>query len=314
MIKVAEQLNTPKDEKSPYLKAFTYSILLHVILITVLLSGDFSSELKKPKPTPAVNSGEPIKAVVIDKAKLDQAINKIKKQKANQVNAEKKRIADAKKRKEKAARERARIKKLEAQRKKKEQEKIKADKAADAAKTKAAKAEKIRKQKEQEQQEAEQAAAEARSKRIKEEAAAKKAEELRLEKIAERKRQEIAAKEQAVQDAILAEQMANEMASRNQARQQQVMTEIERYSALIKQSIKQRMITDRSTMTGKSCRLKITLAPSGFVIKVQVQNGDPVVCDAANVAIGKAGNLPVSKDPEVFKEMRNITITFKPEF
>ena len=310
---MSEQTNTRSSVKTTYFKALWLSIALHVVLIIVLFSGDFSSA-PKLKPTPAVNSGEPIKAIVVDKAQLDRAINKIKKQKANQVTAEKKRIEEAKKRKAQAAREKARIKKLEAQRKIKEQEKINADKAAQAAKTKAAKAEQLRKQKEQEKQEAEDAAAAARSKRIKEEAEAKKAEELRIEKAAERKRQEIAAKEQAIQDAMLAEQMASEMASRNQARQQQVMTEIERYSALIKQSIKQRMITDRSTMTDKSCRLRITLVSSGFVIKVEVLDGDQVVCDAANVAIGKAGNLPVSKDPEVFKEMRNITITFKPEF
>lgn len=310
---MSENSNTNISEKSPYIKALWLSIALHVVLIVGLLSGDFSS-VSKPKPAPVINSGEPIKAVVIDKAKLDRAINKIKKQKANQINAEKKRLEDAKKRKIKASREKARIKKLEAQRKKIEQEKIKADKAAKASKTKAAKAEKVRKQKEQEKQEAEKAAADAKSRRLKEEAAAKKAEELRLKKIEDRKRQEIAAKEQAIQDAMLAEQMANEMASRNQARQQQVMTEVQRYSALIQQQISQRMITDRSTMMNKSCRLAITLAPSGFVIDVKVEQGDKVVCDAANIAIGKAGKLPVSKDPEVFKEMRNIAITVMPEF
>ncbi len=256
--------------------------------------------------------------MVVDKAKFEQAVNKIKRQKSNERDAEKKRLKAVEKRasdaKKRRVQEQARIKKLEKQRKQKEQEKIKADKAAKSSKAKAAKAEKVRKQKEQEKQVAEKAAAAARSKRLKEEADARKAEDLRLKKIAERKRQEIAAKEQAIQDAMLAEQMADEMATRNKARNQQVMTEVQRYSALITQRINQYMITDRSTMADKSCRLTITLAPSGFVIDVKVGQGNKVVCDAANIAIGKAGTLPVSKDPDVFKEMREIAVTVEPKF
>jgi len=314
---VSQQSSALFSVKSPYFKALWLSIALHVFLLLGLFAGDFSS-LPKQTPTPAQHSGEPIKAVVVDKAKLEKAINKIKKQKNQQRDAENKRLKAVEKRasdaKKRRVKEQARIKKLEKQRKQKEQEKIAADKAAKSSKAKAATAEKIRKQKEQEKQVAEKAAATARSKRLKEEADAKKAEEIRLEKIAERKRQEIAAKEQAIQDAMLAEQMANEMATRNQARQQQVMTEVQRYSALITQRISQYMITDRSTMAEKSCRLTITLASSGFVINVKVGKGDKVVCDAAKIAIAKAGTLPVSKDPEVFKEMREIAVTVTPEF
>jgi len=302
---------------SPYFKALWLSIALHVFLLIGLFGGDFSST-PKPLPTPTSQSAEPIKAVVIDKAKFEQAVNKLKKQKNQQRDAEEKRLKAVEKRasdaKKRRIKEQARIKKLEKQRKQKEQEKIKADKAAKSSKAKAAKADKIRKQKEQEKQASEKAAATARSKRLKEEADAKKAEDLRLKKIAERKRQEIAAKEQAMQDAMLAEQMANEMATRNQARNQQVMTEVQRFSALITQSINRRMITDRSTMVGKSCKLAITLAPSGFVIDVNVEQGDKVVCDAAQIAVGKAGNLPVSKDPEVFKKMRELSVTVLPQF
>jgi len=303
--------------KSTYIKALWLSIALHVLLVLGLFVGDFSSK-PKPTPTPVSQTAEPIKAVVVDKAKFEQAINKIKKQKLDDRAAEKKRLAtierranDAKKRR---AKEEARIKKLEKQRKKKEQEKIKADKAAKTSQAKAAKAEKIRQQKEQEKQKSEKAAAEARSKRIKAEAAAKKADDLRKKKIAEQKRKAEAAKKQAQLDAILAEQMAAEMATRNKARQQQVMSEIQRYSALITQSITRNMIQDRSTMTAKSCKLVISLAPSGNVQFVTAGDGDRIVCDAAKTAIYKAGTLPVSKDPEVFKAMRKIAVTVAPEF
>jgi colicin import membrane protein len=38
------------------------------------------------------------------------------------------------------------------------------------------------------------------------------------------------------------------------------------------------------------------------------------VCDAAQTAILKAETLPVSKDPEVFKEMRKLAVTVIPDF
>ena len=306
-----------------YTKALWLSVALHAILLVGLFLGDHSATTK-PKPAPSASSApmEPIKAVVVDQAKFDQAINKIKKQKADELAAEKKRINDIERRaseaKKRRAREEARIKKLEAQRKKKEQEKIKADNEAKNSRAKAAQAEKIRKQKEQEKQKAEEAAATARSKRIKEEAEAKKAEALRKKKIADQKRKEKEAKEkaaqQAAQQALIAEQMAAEMAARNKARNQQVMTEIQRYSALITDTINRNMIKDRSTMVNKTCRLTISLAPSGFVTNVSKGQGDKVVCDAAETAIYKAGTLPVSKDPEVFKEMRKIAVTVVPEF
>jgi colicin import membrane protein len=303
--------------KSTYIKALWLSIALHIFLVVGLFVGDFSSK-PKPTPTPVNQTAEPIKAIVVDKAKFEQAINKIKKQKVDDRAAEKKRLAAIERRaneaKKRRAKEEARIKKLEKQRKQKEQEKIKADKAAKSSKAKAAQAEKIRKQKEQEKQKSEKAAAEARSKRIKEEAAAKKADDLRKKKIEDKKRKEQEAKEQAKLDALLAEQMAAEMATRNKARQQQVMTEIQRYSALITQSINRNMIKDRSTMIAKSCKLTISLAPSGNVQFVTEGSGDKVVCDAAKTAIYKAGTLPVSKDPEVFKEMRKIAVTVVPEF
>ena len=273
------------------------SIFLHAVLVAVLFLGDFTTETKPKNNMAVAQEVEPIQATVIDADKLQKAINKINKQKADDKAAEKKRI-----------------KKLEKQRKKKEQEKTLADNAAKESAAKAAKADKIRKQKELEKQKAEDAAALARTKRLEAEAAAQKADDLRKKKIAERKRQEKAAADQAILEQQLADQMAVEMATRNKARKQQMMSEIQRFAALITSVIDQNMINDRSTMEGKSCKLLISLAPSGFVTKASVVSGDAVVCEAAKRAVYKAGTLPVSKDPEVFKEMRNIDVTVVPEF
>jgi colicin import membrane protein len=307
--------------KKPLYKWLAVSVALHVSVLAFLLMGDMSTPPKPLKAT-SISAAEPIKAVVVDAKKLENAINKVKKQKLEAQRLEQQRIKDLEKRasdaKKRRAKEQARIKNLEAQRKKKEKEKIAADKAAKEAKRKAAKAEKLRKQKEQEKQKSEEAAAKARSKRLKEEEAARQAEIKRKKDLAQKKRIEKEAKAREAREAELAAQMAEDMARemqvRNQARQKQVLSETQRYAALITNTIDRHMISDRSTMEGRSCRLFINLAPSGFVIKVSVESGDSVVCQAAERAIFKAGTLPVSKDPEVFKKMRNIGVTVQPEF
>ena len=303
------------DQK--YATALAVSIGLHLVLALVLLFGDFTSE-HKAKPTPTAAKMEPIQAVAVDKSKLDAHVKRLKKEKSDAKAKEAKRIKDLEDRASAAKRQRAkeqqRIKDLEKQRKKKEVEKRKADDAAKASKAKALAAEKERKRKETEKKTAEKAAADAKAKRIKEEAAAKKAEELRKKKEAERKRKEQEAREREMQEQMMAKELAAEAAQRQKARSKQVLSEIDRFTALITQTIQRNLITDRDTMEGKSCKLTISLAPSGFVTNVVPGVGDRSVCSAAKTAIYKAGTLPVSKDPQVFKEMSTISLTVVPEF
>jgi colicin import membrane protein len=301
-------------------KKFAYalflSLVLHAVVALLMGLGDFTST---PKPTPQALAMQakvvkPIEAVAIDKKKFQQQVDKIRQKKSAAKAAEVKRIKALEKRAAKAKKSRKKeqdkIRKLERARKIKEKEKRKADKAAKTAKAKAAVAEKDRKNKEALKRKADKAADDARARRIKEE----KAEQLRKKKTAERKRKEQEAREKAMQEQLLEQQLAQEMATRKQARRQQMMTEIQRYTALISQSIQRNLITDKSSMAGKSCKLTISLAPSGFVTNVVKGAGDRIVCDAAQKAVYKAGTLPVSKDAEVFKEMRTISLTVVPEF
>ncbi|MFT5759347.1 MAG: colicin import membrane protein [Alteromonadaceae bacterium] len=284
---------------------------MHVALVIALFVGDFSAP---PKPTAVASNTQPIQAVAVSKSQVEAQINKIKKKNADDV----KRLQDLEDRvasaKVQRSNEEKRIKNLERQRKKKEKEKKIADDAAQKSKSKAVAAENDRKKKVAEKNQADKAAADAKANRLKEEQAAKKSDDLRKKKAAERKRTEKAARELAQQQKILEQQMAEEMANRKQARRQQMMTEVGRFTALITQTIQQNLITDRSTMEGKSCKLTISLAPSGFVTNVRSGQGDRIVCDAAKTAIYKAGTLPVSKDAEVFKEMSTISLTVVPEF
>jgi len=291
--------------------ALSFSFLLHIVLAAVLIMGNFDD---KPKIPPKVAQVQTIQATIVDKSKIEAQVNKIKKKKsdeARELRELEQQVASARK---KRAKEEERIKALERQKKKKLIEKKAADSAAKKARTKANAAEKLRVQKEKEQKIAEKAAADAKAKRLKEEKAAKKADDLRKKKAAERKRKKQEAKERGQQQKLLEQQMAEEMAVRQKARNKQTMTEVGRFTVLIRQTIQGRLITDRSTMEGKSCKLTISLAPSGFVTNVVIGKGDKVICDASKTAIYKAGTLPVSKDPEVFEKMRTISLTVVPEF
>lgn len=293
---------------SSKLAPIVLSFAIHFALAAVLLLGDFSPP---PKPTSTAIKMEPIQAALIDKSVIEAKLNKLKKKKADEA----KKIKDLEKRaaaeRNKRKKEKKRLKDLEQLRKKKEREKKLADKAAKKAKANAA--DKLRKQKEKAKKIADKAAADAKAKRLKEKEAAKKAEQLRKKKAAERKRKEQEARERVAEQKMLEQQMAEEMASRQKARRQQMMTEIGRFTALITQTIKRNLITDQSTMEGKSCKLVISLAPSGFVTNVVTGKGDRTVCEAAKNAVYKAGTLPVSKDPEVFREMRTISLMVAPD-
>ncbi len=294
-------------------RKFTIALLLsftvHLLIAAVLLMGNFES---KPEPQPKAMPMQTIQAKLVDKSKIEAQANKIKKKKANEARRIKELQQQAAAAKKKRAKEEKRIKDQERQRKRKAKEKKAAESAAKKARAKAA--EKLKKQKEKEKKIKEKAAADAKAKRLKDQEAAKKADDLKKKKAAERKRKKQEAKERAEQQKMLEQQMAEEMASRQQARRQQAMTEARRFEALIKQTIQGNLITDRSTMEGKSCKLTISLAPSGFVTNVVIGKGDKILCDASKNAIYRAGTLPVSKDPEVFKEMRIISLTVVPEF
>jgi len=50
------------------------------------------------------------------------------------------------------------------------------------------------------------------------------------------------------------------------------------------------------------------------VLKVKVLSGDAYTCSAAERAVLKATTLPVSKEPDVNQQLKDINLTVKPEF
>ncbi|WP_339722314.1 cell envelope integrity protein TolA [uncultured Paraglaciecola sp.] len=291
--------------------ALFISLFMHVaVIVALLISGHFATT---SKVTPEAFNPEPIiEAKAIDESQLQKQVQKVKdeqnakrQKEENRIKELERRAADAEK---KRKQQEAEVSRLKRETKQKELDKKKAEQAAVAArekqnqeKAKAKRLEEERKRKELEKKKADERARQAKEKRQKEEKALKEA---------ERKRQE--AKEKAAQEKMLDEQLQAEQAARQAKRNKQVLSEVQKYEALISQTLDRIFIKDNA-MKGQSCRFNIRLASNGLVIQVKELGGDPLVCRAGKTAILKAVELPVSKEPDVYEQLRNINFTFAPE-
>lgn len=245
------------------------SIVLHLGVAAVLLiSVSFSPS---PLPTMATN------APVIEATFIDAQA-----------------IADTKREQAQAE---AQAREVEAQRKKKEAQ------AAAAKRKRAAEAKQAREKKQAEeaefkrQKELEQLAAQKEQERKEREAKAKAD--------AERKKKEAA--ENAEMERIMQEQLAQEQAAQQQRRRAQVLTEVERYTALIQQTIKRNLYDDDS-FKGKVCRLNIKLATTGYVTSIRILGGHDALCRAAESAVRRAEELPVSDAADVYEQLKDINL------
>ncbi|MDO6535677.1 cell envelope integrity protein TolA [Alteromonas stellipolaris] len=245
------------------------SIALHLGVAAVLLiSVSFSPS---PLPTMATN------APVIEATFIDAQA-----------------IADTKREQAQAE---AQAREVEVQRKKKEAQ------AAAAKRKRAAEAKQAREKKQAEeaefkrQKELEQLAAQKEQERKEREAKAKAD--------AERKKKEAA--ENAEMERIMQEQLAQEQAAQQQRRRAQVLTEVERYTALIQQTIKRNLYDDDS-FKGKVCRLNIKLATTGYVTSIRILGGHDALCRAAESAVRRAEELPVSDAADVYEQLKDINL------
>lgn len=298
--------------------ALAKSLGMHLAIVVMLVFGaDFSS---KPEMVMVSlqNEGEaPVEAVAIDQAALNERVAQMQKERDDAKAAEEKRIRDLERRANQAekarADEEARLKRVAAEKRKADAEAKKSQAAAAEARkkqqqeaAKAKQAEQARIAKEQERQKAEDAAKAAEQKRLAEQKAAEEA-------AAERARQAENARRQAEQERVMQEQLAKEAQARAAARARQAATEVDRYKALISNTINQNLYKDES-MRNRSCSVNIRLATTGFVTSVNVLGGDKAVCDAAVRALNRIGTLPMSSDPDVYSELKDITLRVEPEF
>lgn len=259
---------------------FAISILLHALLLVGLV---VSVNITPPQQlsmdmTPLTEQMPVINATFIDpavtQAKFDEARAQEQQKLAKQKRDAAKRKAVAEQKKRDAAAKRLADKRL-------------ADKRA---------AEK------QKQRELEREAQAALAKKA---AQAKKEEAQRQEKL-KREAEAQAKREQQQRD--LEEQLAQEQAEIKAQETQRVMSEKQRYSVLIKSTIQRNLITNEA-FKGKKCQLNIRLGIGGVVLKVDKIAGDEALCRAAISAVYKPSQLPVSRDPKVFAQLRDINLT-----
>ncbi|WP_241967953.1 cell envelope integrity protein TolA [Pseudidiomarina marina] len=287
------------------------SLLVHVAVVGLMIFGmHFQMPFDKPLQVelsapnaPQPDNQEIVQAVTVDQAAVEKRVNEIRERERQAEQAEQRRQAELERKAAEARKareaEQQRLRELQKQqedeRRRLEQEKAAAKKEREEAEKAAAAAAERRKREEE-------AAAKAEAERQRKEEEARKAEE-------ERKRREQEARERAERERQLQEELAREAQERAAARRQQVQSEVDRYSALIRNTVQRNWIVDDS-MRGKECRLNITLSRSGFVTSVSEGEGDRAVCESARRAILKIGTLPMSNDPDVYEEMKNITFPF----
>ncbi|TQV86918.1 cell envelope integrity protein TolA [Aliikangiella coralliicola] len=284
--------------------AILLSIVAHIGLVALLVSNyQFAKIEVKQSSAPM----EKINAKAINSQRVEQLVKKLKQEKLDQKRKEKQRLDQLKKAEDDAKRKRveeekkaddARKKRKKAEEKRKAEEK----KAADLKK-KRIKEEKERKKK-----------ADAEKKRKAEAERKRKLEEERKRKAkaeAERKRKE--AEEKARQEAIEREmqaQMDAEAAELEAAHRQQVLSEVDKFNQLIRGKIKRNWFKPEKK---GSCTFRIGIAPDGLVYQIEVVRGDPVHCESGRRAILRAEPLPMSKDPDVYAELKTRTFELENE-
>lgn len=117
-----------------------------------------------------------------------------------------------------------------------------------------------------------------------------------------------------LQQQLLAE--TNKLANANARAQSQKMQGIvDKYKALIQQSISQHWLVPSGVNKSLSTELLIRVAAGGVVLDVQLvkSSGDPSLDRSARTAVFKASPLPVPANSEEFEPFRQFILKVKPE-
>ena len=95
----------------------------------------------------------------------------------------------------------------------------------------------------------------------------------------------------------------------------QAQGEVNKYKALILQSISEHWMIPPQVDKTLSCELRIRLAPGGEVLDVQVtrSSGDVALDHSARAAVLKASPLPVPTNADEFEAFREFALKVKPE-
>lgn len=310
-------------------RAIIVSIVLHVIFIGLLLLGASIKPLEID-----AGGGGAIDAIMVDPGLLSQQYKLIEQQK----NAAKRAQEQADKIAQREARE-LQDKQVAAQNKVKqaEEERILAEKVQKEAERKAEQAaieqkklnEQIAKATEAKKLAEAKAAAEkiaaekiASEKAAKEQAAADKIAKEKADKaVKEAKAKAEAAKQDDSINNLFDDLAADKNApptgnpdknSKNESKNSGASNVLsENYQGQIKNAIENKF-NDPQLYHGKTCTLRINLAPDGMMVSTDVVSGDPALCRVATIA-AKQANIPKPPSQAVYRQVKNALIVFAPE-
>lgn len=113
----------------------------------------------------------------------------------------------------------------------------------------------------------------------------------------------------------LREDLLNEDIQLKAKHKKETQGEINKYKALIVQSISEHWIVPTSADRKLYCQLMIRVAPTGTVLDVQVikTSGDKALDRSARAAVLKASPLPVPKDEDAFAAFKEFVLKVRPE-
>ncbi|MGP4123639.1 MAG: cell envelope integrity protein TolA [Sodalis sp. (in: enterobacteria)] len=87
--------------------------------------------------------------------------------------------------------------------------------------------------------------------------------------------------------------------------------EIDAYKAQVSWAISNKFY-DASNYSHRTCHLRIKLTADGLLTSINIEGGDPALCQAA-VSAAKLATIPRPPSPQVYEVFRNVTLGFSPQ-
>lgn len=322
-------------------RAVIVSVVLHIVLIALLIWGSLT---QKTEMGGGGAGGEVIDAVMVDPGAVTEQYNRQQQQETDAKRAEQQRQKKADQQAEelqkKQATEQQRLKELERERLQAQEN---AKQAAEEQKKQAAEQQKaaaaaIAKAKE-EQKQAEAAAVQAKAeadKMMKAQAETKKKAEAEAKKAAAaaaaKKAAAAEAKKKAAAEAVATtdvEDLFGGLANAKNApksgsgvgaaaagkgggkKSGASAGDINGYLGQVTAAIQSKFY-DANLYKGRTCNLRIKLAPDGLLIDIKAEGGDPALCQAA-IAAAKLAKIPKPPSQDVYEVFKNVPLDFKPQ-
>jgi colicin import membrane protein len=305
-----------------YRRSFLIAAGLHGLLLICLLV-EFVAYVPE-RSAPPGTSTEVVQAVAMNTSQVEQEMARMKNEEiAKQKRAEarqQKLEAEAKALREARKQEEAQLKELKKQalaEQKAEREKVQALKAEQALEQKKLAETKREQEKQQKKAEADAKAADAKAKTEAKAKADAKAKAETASK-AEAAKAAAAKKEAATKNAEAEKALAAKKAEsqeRDEARLAEANLQVDKYSGLIQDAIKQNWQILPNTDKTLAVRVTIRTAAGGAVIDVQVikSSGDAILDRSAVAAVYKASPLPLPPEAEIAEQFRSFNVTLEPK-